>query len=195
MSPSCRDLFSANCRKIFESTLTVETGSSDFHKLAVTLLKIKHEKVSPKIIQYSRDYKNFDSTKFFEKFQVRITDLDMNSLDFGSLKKCFIELLNQVAPLKTKFLRANLSKFVRKDVSKAIMLRTKLRNQFLKKRTLQARTKYNKQRNICVSLVKKAKQNYYENLDLKDINDNKKFWATVKPLFSNKINGEMNQGR
>ena len=195
MSPSCRDLFSANCRKIFESTLTVETGSSDFHKLAVTLLKIKHEKVSPKIIQYSRDYKNFDSTKFFEKFQVRITDLDMNSLDFGSLKKCFIELLNQVAPLKTKFLRANLSKFVRKDVSKAIMLRTKLRNQFLKKRTLQARTKYNKQRNICVSLVKKAKQNYYENLDLKDINDNKKFWATVKPLFSNKIKGEMNQGR
>ena len=195
MSPSCRDLFSANCRKIFESTLTVETGSSDFHKLAVTLLKIKHEKVSPKIIQYSRDYKNFDSTKFFEKFQVRITDLDMNSLDFGSLKKCFIELLNQVAPLKTKFLRANLSKFVRKDVSKAIMLRTKLRNQFLKKRTLDARTKYNKQRNIFVSLVKKAKRNYYENLDLKDINDNKKFWATVKPLFSNKIKGEMNQGR
>ena len=187
MSPSCRDLFSANCRKIFESTLTVETGSSDFHKLAVTLLKIKHEKVSPKIIQYSRDYKNFDSTKFFEKFQVRITDLDMNSLDFGSLKKCFIELLNQVAPLKTKFLRAKLSKFVRKDVSKAIMLSTKLRNQFLKKRTLETRTNYIKQR--------KTKRNYYENLDLKDINDNKKFWATVKPLFSNKIKGEMNQGR
>ena len=35
-------------------------------------------------------------------------------------------------------------------------------------------------------LLKKAKQNYYENLDLKDINNNKKFWATVKPLFSNK---------
>ena len=67
------------------------------------------------------------------------------------------------------------------------MLRTKLRNQFLKKRTLEARIKYNKQRNICVSLVKKAKRNYYENLDLYDINDNKKFWATVKPLFSNKI--------
>ena len=37
---------------------------------------------------------------------------------------------------------------------------------------------------MCV--LKKAKQNYYENLDLKDINNNKKFWATVKPLFSNK---------
>ena len=75
----------------------------------------------------------------------------------------------------------------------AIMLRTKLRNQFLKKRrTLEARTKHNKQRNICASLVKKAKRTYYENLNLKDINDNKKFWATVKPLFSNKIKSAEN---
>ena len=38
------------------------------------------------------------------------------------------------------------------------MLRTKLRNQFLKKRTLEARSKYNKQRNIPVSLVKKLSE-------------------------------------
>ena len=138
------------------------------------MLKVKHEKVPPKIIQY-RDYKNFDSTRFFEKLQMRLTHRNMNSLDFGSLKKCFIELLNKVAPLKTKFLRVNHSKFVTTDVSKAIMLRTKLRNQFLNKRTLEARIKYNKQRNICVGLVKKAKRNYYENLHLNDINDNKKF--------------------
>ena len=97
-----------------------------------------------------------------------------------------MELLNEVAPLKRKFLRANHSKFVTKDVSKAIMLRTKLRNQFFKKRTLEARTKYNKQRNICVSLVKKAKRNYSENLYLKYINDNKKFWATINLYFLTK---------
>ena len=34
---------------------------------------------------------------------------------------------------------------------------------------------------------RKAKQNYYENLDLNNINDNNKFWTTVKPLFCNKI--------
>ena len=116
----------------------------------------------------------------------------MNNLVFGSLKKCFIELLNKVAPLKTKFLRANHSKFVTKDVSKVIMLRTKLRNQFLKKRNLEEGTNNNKKRNICVSLVKNAKRSYCENLDLKDINDNKKFWATVKPLFSNKIKSAEN---
>ena len=121
-----------------------------------------------------RDYKNFDSSKFFEKLQLKLR----------SLKICFMELLNKITPLKTKFLRANHSKFVTKEVSKVFMLRTKLRNKFLKKKTLESRAKYNKQRNICVSLIKKAKRNYYENLDLNDINDNKKFWATVKLMFS-----------
>ena len=67
-----------------------------------------------------------------------------------------------------------------------------MRNQFLKKRTLEARTKYNKQRNICVNPVEKAKRNYCENLDLKYINDNKKFWATVKTLFSKKLKSAEN---
>ena len=104
-----------------------------------------------------------------------------------------MELLNKVAVL-TKFSRANHSKFVTKDISKAIMLTTILRNQFLKKRTLEARTKYNTERNICISLVKEANQNYYENLNLKDINDNKKFWATVRPQFSNEIKSAENTG-
>ena len=68
-----------------------------------------------------------------------------------------MELLNKITPLKTKFLRANHSKFVTKEVNKAIVLRTKLRNKFLKKKTLESRAKYNKQRNICVSLIKKSK--------------------------------------
>ena len=68
------------------------------------------------------------------------------------------------------------------------MLRSKLRNQFLKTKTQDSKTKYNKQRNVCVSITRKgSKRSYYENLDLKEIADSKKFWATVKPVFSNKI--------
>ena len=69
-----------------------------------------------------------------------------------------------------------------KELGKAIMQRTKLRNQFLKKKTSEAKLKYNKQRNLCVSMLRKAKSNHYENLVLNDINDNKKFWTAVKPL-------------
>ena len=74
-------------------------------------------------------------------------------------------------------------------MGKAIISRTKLRNEFFKKKILFAKIK---QRSICVVFLKKAMGSYYENLDLKDINDNKKFWATVKPVFSNKIKSAEN---
>ena len=40
------------------------------------------------------------------------------------------------------------------------------------------------QRNYCVSLLKKAKQQYFQNLNLNDITDNKIFWQTIKPYFN-----------
>ena len=52
--------------------------------------------------------------------------------------------------------------------------------------------KYNKQWNLCVSITRKVKRSYYENLDLKGITYTKKFCATVKPLFSNKIKSTEN---
>ena len=52
--------------------------------------------------------------------------------------------------------------------------------------------KYNKQRNYCVNLLRKVKREYYKNLDLKVITDNKKFWKTMKPLFSDKHTNSRN---
>ena len=52
MSPAGINLYLTNCPKSFKSTLAVEIGISDIHKLIVTVLKVKHEKVPPKIIQY-----------------------------------------------------------------------------------------------------------------------------------------------
>ena len=43
-----------------------------------------------------------------------------------------------------------------------------------------------KQRNYCVSLLRKTKIRYYANLSEKKSLDNKQFWKVVKPLFSNK---------
>ena len=39
-----------------------------------------------------------------------------------------MELLNKIVPLKTKYLRASYSKFLTNELSKTIMLKTKLRN-------------------------------------------------------------------
>ena len=66
------------------------------------------------------------------------------------------------------------------------MVRSRLRNKFLKERTAFSREAYNKQRNYCVKLIRESKIKYFGNLNVKDITDNKKFWKTVGSNFSSK---------
>ena len=49
------------------------------------------------------------------------------------------------------------------------------------------RTRFKIQRNLCVTLLTKAKRGYYENLELGKVNDSKKFWNAVKPVLGNKV--------
>ena len=65
-------------------------------------------------------------------------------------------------------------------------LRTKLRKKFLKDPSASNKFSYTKQRNWCVSLLRKEKKKYFANLNEKDITDNKKFWQTIKPFLSEK---------
>ena len=81
--------------------------------------------------------------------------------------------------LKQKHIRANNGRFVTKELRKEIMKRTRLRNNFLKKKDDFLKALYNKQRNICVSQVRKSKREYYENLDVKCVQDNKKSFTFV----------------
>ena len=66
------------------------------------------------------------------------------------------------------------------------MTRSRLRNKFNRNPTPENRTNYTKYRNVYTSLFRKEKKSYYNNLDLKHITDNRKFWKTVGPLFSDK---------
>ena len=95
-------------------------------------------------------------------------------------------IVQKHAPLKKRYVRGNQSPFVNKKLSKAIMIRSKLRKKFLKTKSVEEQINYKKQRNYCVSLLRKSKIDYYENIDERNIIDNKKFWKTVKPLLSDK---------
>ena len=61
---------------------------------------------------------------------------------------------------------------------KEIMKRTRFRNQVLKNRTDENKSSYTKERNYCVSLLRKTKTQYYSNLHEKNVTDNKAFWKT-----------------
>ena len=109
-------------------------------------------------------------------------------MEYDTFLRAFLKILDEYAPMKKNmYLRANHATFVTKEGRKAIMIRSKLRNKFLKEKNKQSRNDYRKERNLCVAFVRRAKQQYFSSLDLSLIADNKKFWKTVKPLFSDKI--------
>ena len=74
----------------------------------------------------------------------------------------------------------------KKEFSSATKERMKLRNDALRKKTEENGKLYVKQRDKYVSLLKKVKKEYHQNLDEKNVIDKKKVWKTVKPLPSNK---------
>ena len=56
----------------------------------------------------------------------------------------------------------------------------------MRNRSDENKEKFSKQRNYCVSLLRKTEKNYYNNLNEKKITNYKTFWKTVKPLPSDK---------
>ena len=73
-----------------------------------------------------------------------------------------------------------------KALRKAIMIRSRLKNAYLKTRNSKNWESHKKQRNFCTNLFKKTKSEYFRNRNIKDLNDNKKFCKKIKPSFPDK---------
>ena len=73
-----------------------------------------------------------------------------------------------------------------KTLRKATMHRSRLKNIYIRKRNDKSLENYKKQRNFCYDLLRKTKTEYFKNLKVEDLSDNRKFWKTIKPYFSNK---------
>ena len=62
-----------------------------------------------------------------------------------------------------------------KQLKKAIMTRTHLLNKFRKDNSVGNLFAYKKQRNFCVKLLRRSKKNFFSNLNVKKITDNRNF--------------------
>ena len=184
-NPSCIDLIFTNRPKSFQNTTTLETGISDFHKMTITVLKTSYKKKPPKIIVY-RDYKKYSQNIFHKELHQELSQKNLYTISNDEFVNTSLKILRKHAPLKQKYLRANQGPFMTKELQKAIMLRSKLRNRLNRLKTDQACIDYKKQRNVCTYILRKAKRDYYSRLDPCKIIDNKIFWKLVKPLFSDK---------
>ena len=184
-NPKTIDLILTNRPRSFCNSDTHETGLSDFHKLAVTVLKMFSKKQSPNVISY-RNYKIFSNYSFRTNL---INEISSNGILEGDLTGFLDECkksLDYQAPRKKKYTRANQASFLTKEINKEVMTRSRLRNKFLCCRSDENKNTYNEQRNRCVKLVTSAKKAYYSNLSIKDVDDNKKFGKIVKPFFLKK---------
>ena len=153
--------------------------------MAVTVLRSDFEKRNPNVVNY-RSYRNFNEHSFREQLKNSLQYSHNGEVDYDTFKAIFMEVLNLHAPMKKKYIRGNNAPFMNKTLSHAFMHRSKLKNKMNKNPTETNKKLYNKQRNFCVSLLRREKKKYYNNLDLTIFNDNRKFWQRVKPLFSDK---------
>ena len=185
LNPSSIDLILTNRPRSFQHSQTIETGLSDHHRMTVTVLKSFFQKQSPVCIKY-RDYKCMDKDLFHIVLNQKLNCTESSKMTYEDFETIFIEELNKHAPMKEKYVRANNAPFMTKTLSKAIMTRSRLRNRYLKNPTTNNKAIYNKQRNFCVNLLRRVKKDYYNNLDQNLITDNKKFWKTITPFFSDK---------
>ena len=184
-SPTCIDLILTNKPSYFQTTTVIETGISNFHKLTVTVLKSSFRKQEPKIFN-NGNYKKFNNENVRNDLLCEISKKRFHDISCEEFERLFCKTLNNHAPMKTKYIRANNSPFMNNELSKAIMVRSKLTNKFLKLKTIETRNAYKKQGNYCVSLLRKIKKNFYEHLNPSLISDNKRFWKQVKPFSSDK---------
>ena len=92
--------------------------------------------------------------------------------------------LKQAYPTYTspKYVLANEAPFMTKELHKPIMKRFRLRNKFLKTKSITYRKSYNVQWNYCKKLLRSTEKLYFNNLD----NDNRSFWKTIGPIFLKK---------
>ena len=132
-NPKCIDLMSINRHHSFQNLCVIETGLSDFHKMAVTVLRSFLKKVETKVIFY-RDEKNFTNDNYWLLIEELSGNLNIaNNTALDSFWDICREALNKTAPLKQKFVTANNSP----TILRAIMKGTRLRNRFLKDMLIQ----------------------------------------------------------
>ena len=82
-----------------------------------------------------------------------------SQVSFGTFKSTVDNILQKHAPIKKRYVRANQASFINSKIHKEAMRRTRLRNKFIDSKVDADRIAYNKQRNYCVSLIRKDERN------------------------------------
>ena len=183
------DLTLTNQRHHFKHTHALETGPSDFHKIVTTCFKSSYVRLQPIRIQY-RNYDNFNENDFLSDLQCvpfeQAHSLPNSELAYEKFKTLYIEVVNKHAPLKHKIRRGNQAPFTTRDLSRQIMIRSRLRNKFNQHKTAQNWNAYKSQSNKCLSVRSKSIKKHFSSLCDENGVPHKKFWDAMQPFLNDK---------
>ena len=157
-SPTCIDLILTNKPLSFKNTCLIETGLSDFYKM-VAVMKMHFPKMKPQVISY-RKYKEFHNGTFIDllKHELDVQGQFLNEKGLDAFLTICTEIFDKHAPKKKRYIRSNHKPFINNEISKAIMMRSRLRNCFLKNGSEENRKLFCKQSNKCFSPLRKSKK-------------------------------------
>ena len=156
-NPTSIDVILTNKVRSFQNNNVIERGLSDHHKLTLNVLKLLFQKQAPITIKY-RDYKYFDLNTFHIELQNSLIQVGIHNINYESFETIFMNHLNNIAPMKTKCVRANNAAFMNKTLSKAIMTRSRLKTKYNNKPNILNQSNYKKYRNYCVNLFRREKR-------------------------------------
>ena len=120
-------------------------------------MKSTFQKNKPNFLNY-RNYKFFNNETFKNDLFHEIQLLGIQNIECKQFEILFMKILNYHAPQKTRLVRANNPPFMTKELYKAIMTRSRLRNKFLKLKTTESNNAYKKTKLLCISLKSKKKK-------------------------------------
>ena len=149
----CIDLIITNKPGCFQITITTSIGLSDCHKFVKTILKASFKKALPKE-QFNRDFKHFNDENFKNELHTKLGGLVK---DCDLFEKTFLELLDEHAPVKIKFLRAFYALYMTKAIRKAIMKRSELKSKYYENQTAHDFEFYKKKQKNCTKNCTKKK--------------------------------------
>ena len=144
------------------------------------MLKTSFKREESKHFIY-RDYKNFNDMNFCNDLEKKLEECPKH---YENFEKTFVNVLDAHAPRKTKVRRGNHKPHNDKNLRKAIMKLSKLKNKANSTKLQEDIAEYKKQRNLVVKLNRDSKLRYFHNIETSKIS--KPFWNVCKPYFSNK---------
>ena len=169
-------LILTNRKYSFKFTSTYETGISDDHHMAYTMVKSCFQNTGPKLLNY-RGFTSFLPQAFEEDLSEALIDCGDS---YDKFENIFTSKLNKHTPKKRKWVRGNYKPHINKELRKAIMKRSRLRNKANKTKKPTDTRNFKKQPSHVVNMNKQAKIEYFNSYNSAD---SKAFRIIVNPIF------------